>query len=694
MNIAQRLEEFHVFAQWLRNPVTEVQRAQRNALILLLGATLTLLPHFFHLPLLIWITTTLLLLGRAWLTLQNKPGPHGMWLVLFALVLGGAIWQEFGTVVGREAGVASLVLLAGFKLLEMRARRDLFVIVFLCFFLLLTQFLNEQSFITFLTGCGALVVLISALVMFHSGNAPASTLRAAMRDSLRTLAMAAPLAVLAFFLFPRIAGPLWGMPGDAYAGKTGLSDTMTPGQISKLVQSDETAMRIKFDGSPPPAEQRYFRGPVLTRFDGRTWRASDLVAPGLAVRAPANAPIVRQDVTMEPSQHRWLFALEQAIRLPLIDGQQALITRDGTLLNFAPVREKLRYTVESIAGAQMQLSASGSIAPLARPLYIDLPAGFNPRALQWAADLRKQLGVDEAEPQVFINAIMTHFRTQPFRYTLEPPALPRDTVDAFFFDTRAGFCEHYAQTFVVLMRALDFPARVVTGYQGGEVNPYDGLLTVRQLDAHAWAEVYSPTRGWLRVDPTAAVAPERVEQGFTARFPERAGALGGTGLQMPQWMLRLRNYGDALGTFWGEWVVGYSVEQQRRFFRSIGLQEANWSQLAWVLLGAAGVGMGLIWLWTRPKRPAPQGAAKLRAQLVKTTTAAGLAPLPEEGLQTWAARVAPGLPAAQAALLNRLAALLQTIAYAPADVNERQQAQREFYASLRALKQQSEANRT
>jgi protein-glutamine gamma-glutamyltransferase len=227
MTLAERLEEFHVFAQWLRSPVTEVQRAQRNALILLLGATLTLLPHFFHLPPLIWITTTLLLFGRTWLTLKNKAGPRGIWLVLFAVVLGAAILQEYGTIVGREAGVASLVLLAGFKLLEMRARRDLFVVVFLCFFLLLTQFLNEQSFITFLTGCGALVVLVSALMLFHSGNAPASTLRAAMKDSLRTLAMAAPLAVLAFFLFPRLAGPLWGMPGDAFAGKTGLSDSMT-----------------------------------------------------------------------------------------------------------------------------------------------------------------------------------------------------------------------------------------------------------------------------------------------------------------------------------------------------------------------------------------------------------------------------------------------------------------------------------
>jgi protein-glutamine gamma-glutamyltransferase len=694
MNLAQRFEEFHVFAQWLRNPVTEVQRAQRNALILLLGATLTLLPHFFHLPPLIWVTTSLLLLGRAWLTLKNQPGPRGIWLVVFAIVLGGAIWQEYGTMVGREAGVASLVLLAGFKLLEMRARRDLFVVVFLCFFLLLTQFLNEQSFVTFLTGCGALVVLVSALMLFHSGNAPASTLRAAMKDSLRTLAMAAPLAVLAFFLFPRIAGPLWSMPGDAFAGKTGLSDTMTPGQISKLVQSDEIALRIKFDGAMPPVGQRYFRGPVLTRFDGRTWRGSDSIAQNLLVSIPPDAQPVRQEITMEASQYRWLFALEQPISLPMVDQQQAMITRDATLLNVQPVREKIRYTVSSLPSAQLQLSNNRANVPLMRQVYVDLPQGFNPRALQWAAELRRQLGSDEVEPQVFVNAIMAHFRTQPFRYTLEPPALPRDTVDAFFFDTRAGFCEHYAQTFVVLMRAMDFPARVVTGYQGGEVNEFDGLLTIRQLDAHAWAEVYSPTRGWIRVDPTAAVAPERVERGMTASFPERAGAFGSSGAQMPQWLLRLRNYSDAAGTFWSQWVVGYSAERQREFFRNMGLQETNWSQLAWVLVAAAGVGMGLIWLWTRPRKPAPQGAAKLRAQLVKATSASGLAPLPEEGLQSWVARVTPGLAPQQARQLHAIAALLEKLAYAPAEAAQQQLLQREFYASLRGLKRQSMANRS
>jgi protein-glutamine gamma-glutamyltransferase len=693
MNLVQRIEQFHVFAQWLRNPVTEVQRAQRNALILLCGATLTLLPHFFHLPPLIWITTALLLLARAWLTLHNKPGPHGAWLILFAGVLGAAILQEYGTVVGREAGVASLVLLAGFKLLEMRARRDLFVVVFLCFFLLLTQFLHEQNFFTFVAGCGALVALISALTLFHSGNAPASTLRAAMRDSLRTLAMAAPLAVLAFFLFPRIAGPLWGMPGDAFTGKTGLSDSMTPGQISKLVQSDEIAMRIQFDGPVPPVGQRYFRGPVLTRFDGRTWRGQDWIAQTMLINRPANARIIKQEVVMEPSQYRWLFALEHPIELPVADGQPATLSRDGSLLNLRPIREKLRYTVQSVPGAQLQTSNS-PMNDLMRRNYTDLPQGFNSRTMIWATELRNQLGVNNPEPQEFINAILAHFRSEPFRYTLEPPVLPRDTIDAFFFDTRAGFCEHYAQTFVVLMRAMDFPARVVTGYQGGEVNTVDGLLTLRQLDAHAWAEVYSPTRGWIRVDPTAAVAPERVEQGMTASFPERAGAWGGTGLQMPQWMLRLRNYGDAVGTFWSNWVVGYSAERQRQFFRNLGLDEANWPALVWVLIAAAGIGMGLIWLWTRPRKPAPQGAAKLRAQLVHATAPGGLAPLPEEGLQSWAQRVTRQAPPAQAQLLQQVAAVLEKMSYAPLAQSELPALKREFVQALAAFKRQARANRS
>jgi transglutaminase-like putative cysteine protease len=677
-------------APLLRNPGTEVQRAQRNALVLLLGAALTVIPHFFYLPPLIWITTALLLIARGLLTLANKPGPRGAWLVGFAVLLGFSVWQHYGTLIGREAGVASLVMLAGFKLLEMRARRDLFVVVFLCFFLLLTQFFNAQTILTFITGIVALIVLVAALVLFHSGDAPASILRSSFKDAVKTLAIAMPLTILAFVLFPRATGPLWGLPSDAFKGKSGLSDSMSPGQISELALSDEVAMRVKFTGALPPEAARYFRGPVLSAFDGRTWRSgiSERFTP-TKLALPESAVRYAQDITLEPHQRFWVFALEQPVSLPEIDGLQAQITRDGTLLSVLPVRDKVRYSVESSPQARWERTGLQGMSAITRQNYIDLPQGFNPQTLALAQSLRSELGVNEAEPQVFINAILARFRNEPFRYTLEPPRLPRNTVDAFLFDTRAGFCEHYAQAFVVLMRALDFPARVVTGYQGGRADSADpNTLILQQADAHAWAEVYSPSKGWLRVDPTAAVAPERVERGFTSSFPQRAEALASK-TTVPGWLKSLRGLTETAGALWGEWVVGYTNNKQRDFFRSIGLPDVDWSRMVWALIGAASIGMGVIWWFTRPKTVPLTGAAKLRARLVRAIRDEGLAPHPEEGLQTWIARVSRGLPEQRAQALAEAAKTLERLTYAPGAAADKQRLQQEFDAVLRMIRRQS-----
>ncbi|MGL4575995.1 MAG: transglutaminaseTgpA domain-containing protein [Burkholderiaceae bacterium] len=675
----------------LSAPTTEVQRAQRNALVLLAGAALTLVPHFFYLPPLIWGTAALLLAVRGWLTLHNKPGPRGIWLIGFAVVLGFSVWQLYGTLIGREAGVASLVLLAGFKLLEMRARRDLFVVVFLCFFLLLTQFFNAQTFLTFLTGVIALIVLIAALVLFHSGDAPATMLRASMKDAARMLAIAAPLTIMAFVLFPRATSPLWGLPSDAFKGRSGLSDTMTPGQISELALSDEVAMRVKFSGPLPLESQRYFRGPVLTAFDGRTWRASvsERLAPAnLPVTIPDNAQRYVQDITLEPHQRFWIFALEQPIKVPSIDGLDAQMSFDGSMRSVLPVREKLRYTVESSPLARREGRGVSLLSAQGRALYVDIPQGFNPKTLTLAQEMRGKIGATETEPQPFINSVLAMFRQEPFRYTLEPPLLPRDTIDAFLFETRAGFCEHYAQAFVVLMRAMDFPARVVTGYQGGRLDPADNTLIIQQADAHAWAEVYSPTRGWVRVDPTAAVAPERVERGFTSSFPQREqGLINKT--TVPAWLRAARGWVEAAGTFWGEWVVGYSSQRQRDFLRTLGLPDFDWSRLMWALMGAASIGMGLIWWLTRPRLQKLTGVAQLRDRLVKATRARGLAPLPEEGLQTWIARVRPGLPEPQVKALENLASELERISYAPGTAADKQRLQRQFNALLRTFQRES-----
>jgi transglutaminase-like putative cysteine protease len=661
LDVSGRLRE-------LREPVDELQRTQRNALVLLAGAALTLLPHFGHLPLWISAGASALLLVRAGLTLWNKPAPPRWVLILLSILAAFGIYRSFGTLVGRDAGVASLVLLAGFKLLEMRARRDLFVVVFLCFFLLLTQFFYGQGLTVFILGLLSVLLLVVSLTLFHAGELPASVLRSSIKDAGKALLVAAPLAILAFVLFPRLSSPLWGLPLDANAGRTGLSETMAIGDVSTVAQSDEIVFRIKFLQGLPSQSQRYFRGPVLARFDGTTWRPLlDASRPEVAVRnIPVDAQRLDQDITLEPQSRPWLFALEQPVVLPTVNGDATRMTREGLMIAPTLSREKMRYSVTSVPMDAWQNIEQLPAGSRARQFYIDLPQGSNPRLLQWAADLRQKIGVSQSDPTPFIAAILKHLHEQPFRYTLEPPELPKlNPIDAFFFDTQAGFCEHYAQAFTVLMRALDFPARVVTGYQGGEVNPVDNRLTIRQLDAHAWVEVWVENRGWIRVDPTGAVAPERIDSGFSASFPTRS--FSGTGASgAASWFGWVRSLADATGTSWNDWVVGFGSQRQREFFGKIGMPDMDWEQLLLYLLAAGVIGLGIIALLNRPRRTAASQAARWRKRLAKPFVATSQAPAENEDLRAWQRRIGSNLAAEEATALERAILAFEAQFYAPA----------------------------
>ncbi len=662
-------------------------REQRNALVLLAGCLCTLLPHLWFLPTWIGALALGLLALRGGLTLANRP-PLPKW-PLFGLagVAAWGIWTQFGTLIGREAGVASLVLLTGAKLLEMRARRDLFVTVFLCFFLLFTQFLYGQTIPIFLLGLVAVVVLVFALTLFHAGSLPVRSLRLSLTDSFKMLLIAAPLALVVFYLFPRAASPLWGVPQAGQQARTGLSDSMSPGDVTRLAQNDAVVMRVEFPGRIPPNAQRYFRGPVLTNFDGRTWRPDTSFRAMRPIAPPAPGEGVTplaQTITLEPQQTPWLFALEHPVTLPDIAVRSLSLSGDGLIFTGQPMNERVRYTVSSDASGVWQPGDNLDTNGVLRQRFTSLPAGFNPRSMEWALALRNRLGIDLADPQPFINAILGQIREQPYRYTLEPPALGRNSVDEFFFDTRAGFCEHYAQAFVVLMRALDFPARVVTGYQGGEVNPVDGVLLVRQRDAHAWAEVWFAGRGWVRVDPTAAVAPSRVESGFGSVFPERVGgALGG--LKTPDWFNRLRNWADALDTAWSIWVVNYGGQTQRDLLGKLGIEDLDWQKILLWLLGLGTAAMTLIWWLTRPRLPKPDEATRLMRTLRSTFEREGLAPEPAEPLSIWRKRVSGQLDARRLALLDRTLAAIERALYAPLSAAEQGAAYREAQVGLRSL---------
>jgi transglutaminase-like putative cysteine protease len=483
-----------------------------------------------------------------------------------------------------------LVLLVAFKMLEMRARRDLFVVIFLCFFLLLTTFFYMQGIGTALMMAAALVTLFTAQLSFQfTGRVPPLGRRFWLAG--RMVLLAVPFALLLFFVFPRIQGPLWGMPGDAGAGRTGLSNSMAPGNLSNLAQSGETAFRVQFSGAVPPQAQLYWRGVVLGDFDGRAWTQ---LAPAADRRVPINVTLrgaaVRHQVTLEPSSQRWLFALDLPAELPRVPGNPASASEEMELAAAYPIDQRVRYEV--VSHPVYSLQADAELAGAER--WLALPDGFNPRALAAGLALRR-----EADPLKRASKVLRGFRTDTFSYTLEPPPLGRDSVDDFLFRTKAGFCEHYASAFVFLMRAAGVPARVVTGYQGGELNPVDGFLTVRQSDAHAWAEIWVARRGWLRVDPTAAVAPERVQRGGLARALPRRNPFGIEGLgdlmlfgaDRSSVFAQLRFELSAMDNGWNQWVLNYTRERQL-----IVLESVKSGALSWRTLAVAAAGVLLVWL--------------------------------------------------------------------------------------------------
>ncbi len=544
--------------------VSSAARERRDLLVLLAALAFIVAPHFTHLP---WWATALLVVlwfWRVWLVLAQRPLPGRFAMLPLLAAAAAAVWLEHGTLLGRDAGVTFLLMLLALKLLEMRARRDVFVVVFLAFFILLTLFLFEQGVLVALLSLAGVLLLFFVLV---SVSLEDGDLHARVKARLVGLVFlkSVPLALALFVLFPRLDSPLWALPGDADAARTGLSESMAPGSVGRLLQSEQIAFRVRFAGALPPPAELYWRGPVLGVFTGRAWLGGG-EASAAAIEAAAQ-PIHEYTITLEPHRRDWLFALDLPVGL---DGASELAPRlraDGQLVAGRAIGERVRYTLRSASRYRFGADPS-ALAPIEG---LRLPAGFNPRTLELAAQLRRDTAAQGAAGnEALVREVLRRFREQGFRYTLQPPPLGRHSVDEFLFDTRAGFCEHYASAFVVLMRALEIPARVVTGYQGGEFNPVDGFLTVRQSDAHAWAEVWLSGRGWVRVDPTAAVAPERIERAAGAA---RAAAAGGAvfGERTFDLLRALRFQWEAIENGWNQWVLSYTPERQRELLRRLGL---------------------------------------------------------------------------------------------------------------------------
>ncbi len=556
-------------------------RDTRDTLFLLAVIGWVVLMQIGHIP---WWCTGLtagVLAWRSVLTLRGQPLPGWAWRMgLLALTLG-ATWFSHGTLLGRDAGVTLIVVLLALKTLELRARRDAFVVFFLAFFTLLTHFFYSQSL---LTAAGILIALLGLLTALVNAHMPVGRppLAQSARFAASMTALGAPIMLVLFLLFPRFA-PLWGIPSDGMTGRSGLSNSMRVGEIANLVLNEEVAFRIEFEGEPPPQRDMYFRGPVLSDFDGLEWRPLRSAFPGqmaLSANLKVEGEPIRYEVTMEPNNRSWLLLLDTASEAPVLPGRRAYLTPELQWRSDRPFNELVRYKAQS----HTRFSHGPDAPVLALQDMVDLPGSFNPRTLAWAQQLRRTHGAGPDAAPVIVDAVLNHLRTGGYTYTLEPGIYGRETADEFWFDKREGFCEHIASSFVILMRALDVPARIVTGYQGGERNPVDGYWTVRQSDAHAWSEVWLQGRGWVRIDPTSAVSPGRTGTFERLRAPE--GALTGALRKLsPSLASQIRAAWEAVNNRWNQWVLNFTQGKQLNLLKSLGFDAPSWTDLAYVLIG-------------------------------------------------------------------------------------------------------------
>ena len=602
----------------LTTRLNNLPRDSRDTLFLLLVIAWVLLPQTQHLP---WWCSTLaacVLMWRGYLALAMRPLPSAWWrLGLLALAVAATLLTH-RTLLGRDAGVTMLAVLLTLKTLELRARRDAFVVFFLGFFCMLANFFYSQSL---LTAASMLVGLLGLLTMLVNAHMPVGKppLAQAAKTAGWMALLGAPIMIVLFLLFPRLA-PLWGVPSDAVVGRSGLSAKMQVGTIATLALDDSVAMRIKFDGKPPPQSDLYFRGPVLSGFDGREWLPANVdvfsrfkVTASLVV---SGAP-VSYEVTMEPSSKPWLMVMDAAAQSPVLPGYQTLMQADLQWLLNRPVNDLLRYKVQSYPSFQ-----HGPRTPvIGLREFVELPPGFNPRTLALANEIRRDAAYTQASSAALVDVAMNKLRTGGYTYTLEPGVYGQNTADEFWFDKKAGFCEHIASSFVILMRALDVPARIVTGYQGGEQNSVDGFWTVRQSDAHAWAEVWYEGRGWVRVDPTSAVSPGRTGAFQRLAAPQNVVGQALTNLN-PRFSLQLRATWEAINNSWSQWVLNYTQGKQLSLLKDIGFKSPSWEDLSYVLISIIVVVSlaGAAWgMWERTQHdPWLRLLGKARRQLAKS----------------------------------------------------------------------------
>lgn len=595
--------------------------ATRRALLLTLAVALA--------PLLLQLPGSLALAIAAAATLMSAASwrrPLPGWLkLLIACATLFAVLAAFDFRLGRDTGCALLAAMLAIKPAETRSLRDARSLVGFALFAPFATFLLDQGPLSLLLGLAALVIgllTLQRLADVESAIEPVPAL-ASLRGVGRLIALGLPLTLAAFWLFPRLPSPLWGVP-DRASAKVGLSDSMAPGDWLELMNDDSPALRVRFDGAAPAPSQMYWRGPVLWDFDGREWSSRE--RPAAVARPAMTAAGARWNyqLEVEPSERRYLTALD----LPLAAPAGSVLSANGNLLSLQRLQAVSRWQLASAPPRQFD----ATLDPRTRRRALAFPRQFNPRAQHLARRWRTETGGD---PAAIVQRAMTMVNAE-FAYSLAAPALGRDSVDEFLFQTKTGYCEHFSSAFVLLMRAAGVPARVVTGYAGGYRNPVGDYWVVRNSDAHAWAEVWLEGRGWVRIDPTAAVAPERIYDTLAERRPGRVGGFEG--------FSGLWNTADWLRRGWNDFVLGFNADRQSRMLRWLGVRRLDPTPLAllFALVSLAALAWMLWWLrrGERERDPLLRAWHRLSRQYARF----GLARNPDEPAIAWVSRIARNRP--------------------------------------------------
>ncbi|HJR13858.1 MAG TPA: DUF3488 and transglutaminase-like domain-containing protein [Rhodanobacteraceae bacterium] len=592
-----------------------------------------LVAHAAHMP--AWYTAALaaILVARWWQRRgQQRRVAAGLRIVMLIAVPATVI-AVYGTPLGREPGAAIVCGLLVLKVLESESMRDARMAVGFACFILMSALLFDQS-LGFTIAVGLMLLPALATLRALQPGLPESGWLSAFKTGTVLLATSLPAALLGFLLIPRLATPLWGAP-DRGVARTGIADRMAPGDLHSLLTDNAVAMRVGFDGPPLPESQRYFRGMVLWQFDGRAWQAGPAARrPWRPIPVGVRGPVTHYEVTLLPSHQHWMFALDAPIDSP----EDAIMGPDHTLWSTKPIDQTLRYRVASAADYRL---APEGLDPRIRAAALELPDGFDPRARARAERWRAAAGAND---MAVVRDALDLFHDGGFVYDLDAPPLGRDSIDDFLFDTKTGFCEHYASAFTFLMRAAGIPARVVIGYQGGYWNDFAKYLLIRQSDAHAWSEVWLAGRGWVRVDPTAAVS--RVILASTGGAADDVGGGGGN------WWMPWRNRMDVVNRWWGQTVVGFDALSQSHLFRPFGIEHAT-AQMLGVALAVTvflALGLGALLATLRPRTKPRDTLAAAHTRLQRKLARIGIVRGHAEGPRDFYLRTTEALPDSAAAL--------------------------------------------